>query len=1057
MPDEEIFRLTGDTSNAREALLGLVGVLNTSVEAVDRLATAVNGMGSLGALDNIGAKFASMAMELETDSVMIDGVKTSLASLAATEGEAAARASEEAAAERALADARAQLVGTLMAEVDAEKIGIQAMQEMAAEEKNAARAALELSAANQTVSEKALGALPGVTQLGEATKSLKETGAGLTPILDENGRATGAFAYQAGAASPRVEELKKQGQALMAGMKDTSTETDKATLTFSKMVTNIADAVNEYMALIMVLQMGGQAIASFVALGAGIIDSFNVIQGMTASTDAQMQQWASDVGALDTKYGQLMTDAVPALDLITRAGFQAGDATTVLDNAMLLTDSTGTKLSETTKAMTLAMNIYGLGASQARDVSLQLFNALSTSTLPLSSFVSLIDQSGLTAKNLGISLGDLITQIGFAGKMMGGSSLTIREFQGILDGLTTFTELSAAAMTKLAAGFDLAAFSAQNDVSKFLDLAKAADGNLKSFTGMIGGSQNAQTALDNLGISTHQLAVNAANLGLAFDPVRYNALDAAGKLFYLATIADFSSTKFTALTKGGLEPATAAFLGLMGSMDAAGKHLADLNPHFDLAKFKLLDFAQQLHYVADFVGGTTTDAFAKFVGGLKNVPLAVAIMNTEMDKTPGHMKTASDAVAHHGGAYKAMEQLVADSSTKYEADLQKQQDAADRVAKDVEHQTAGMSSAWQHMSTSFVTLFGPAIAGTMQWVAGQMDFLATHSAETVLGLMTPWQGIPNFFSHLFGDMFANLDPMWTGFKDFLTQISALAVLQIEQKFSAGWKTITDGVMGFVHAVSDWFVWLMHNLVGGSIVPDMVAKITTSFTTGATNWLAAIVKGVTDIVGAFVKLPADVMFWVNMMVTQMLGALNTAASSLFTSGVHIVQSLADGIMANIGAAVAAAWNVATAVANALAHHSPPKEGPMKDDDTWAPNFMAQFTAGITDNIGKLRTASLLAAQSVGSGMNMSSPMGSIGSSSLSSALAPTNALLRQLVSQASIGSPAMGPLGTVNQQFGNVNFNGVGMNNLNQMYQQFNRMAGLAHEASQRGSVSGMGW
>src|SRR5258708_12164385 len=100
-----------------------------------------------------------MAMELETDSVMIDGVKTSLASLVAAEVEAAARASEEAAAERALADARAQLIGTLMAEVDAEKIGIQAMQQIAAAEKNAARAPLDLSAANQTLSDKPLGAL----------------------------------------------------------------------------------------------------------------------------------------------------------------------------------------------------------------------------------------------------------------------------------------------------------------------------------------------------------------------------------------------------------------------------------------------------------------------------------------------------------------------------------------------------------------------------------------------------------------------------------------------------------------------------------------------------------------------------------------------------------------------------------------------------------------------------------------------------------------------------------------------------------------------------------
>ena len=129
--------------------------------------------------------------------------------------------------------------------------------------------------------------------------------------------------------------------------------------------------------------------------------------------------------------------------------------------------------------------------------------------------------------------------------------------------------------------------------------------------------------------------------------------------------------------------------------------------------------------------------------------------------------------------------------------------------------------------------------------------------------------------------------------------------------------------------------------------------------------------------------------------------------------------------------------------------------MKDDDTWAPNFMAQFTAGITDNIGKLRTASLLAAQSVGSGMNMGSlPSG--GNNAMVGVLNQILGALRQQSSQGSIGRSALpGNLGSVTQQFGPVSFNGV--QNMQQLYAQLNKLAGYAGEDSQRGATSGLGY
>jgi tape measure domain-containing protein len=117
-----------------------------------------------------------------------------------------------------------------------------------------------------------------------------------------------------------------------------------------------------------------------------------------------------------------------------------------------------------------------------------------------------------------------------------------------------------------------------------------------------------------------------------------------------------------------------------------------------------------------------------------------------------------------------------------------------------------------------------------------------------------------------------------------------------------------------------FQWLYDELVGHSIIPDLINKIT----------------------GFFTGLPGQAVKWMtdfgNSIVNTIRGFINKVGQ--------------------------AASDVAGAISSHL-HFSLPDTGPLADSDKWMPDFGDMLTQGLNAQVGKVRLASLNVAASIAS--------------------------------------------------------------------------------------------
>ncbi len=149
-------------------------------------------------------------------------------------------------------------------------------------------------------------------------------------------------------------------------------------------------------------------------------------------------------------------------------------------------------------------------------------------------------------------------------------------------------------------------------------------------------------------------------------------------------------------------------------------------------------------------------------------------------------------------------------------------------------------------------------------------------------------------------------------------------------FASTW--IHDKISWLVNTVVGFFKWLYQQLVGGSIIPDLINSIV--------SW--------------FAQLPGRVLSAIASLASRLAGFFSGLASSAFNWGLHIIQNLASGILAGISAAIAAAQAIADAVKRILGH-SKPTEGPLKDDDLWGAHFVDNFVKGILAGAPRVQAA------------------------------------------------------------------------------------------------------
>jgi TP901 family phage tail tape measure protein len=296
------------------------------------------------------------------------------------------------------------------------------------------------------------------------------------------------------------------------------------------------------------------------------------------------------------------------------------------------------------------------------------------------------------------------------------------------------------------------------------------------------------------------------------------------------------------------------------------------------------------------------------------------------------------------------------------------------------------------------------ISGLAIVLSGIMDFFS--------GTMKVVSGALNFLHDLFTGNFkklgSDLGEIWSGI--------SLQFKGIWEIISGIFLTALNGIAGFFSGFMDTIIkiWtdLANQLVGHSIIPDMVNAIIAWFTKVPTFIISVMTKVANDIKATWTAIYTTVTTFVvniyNAIVTEFTKVKTAITAAWVAIGViftnawnnYIVRPLTDlaakftawaqtqitnagtwgtNMMKGFGQAITIGMSfvtnpigtVATNIANILGFHSPPPVGPLAQSNTWMPNMMAMFGQGISANTTKVTVpVNTMASQVANSMQNMS---------------------------------------------------------------------------------------
>jgi TP901 family phage tail tape measure protein len=185
------------------------------------------------------------------------------------------------------------------------------------------------------------------------------------------------------------------------------------------------------------------------------------------------------------------------------------------------------------------------------------------------------------------------------------------------------------------------------------------------------------------------------------------------------------------------------------------------------------------------------------------------------------------------------------------------------------------------------------------------------------------------------DMLDMFKGIWDGMKSML---------------SGAWGIIKGIFMVMVEEIVGFFTWLWNQLVGHSIIPDMI--------NGIVSW--------------FEQLPGRAMAFVSNLVTNITNTLGGLGAKALGWAGDMISQFVQGIENGITSIGNAASKIASAISSHL-HFSKPDVGPLVDVDNWMPDFGDLLAKGINDQIGKVSHASLNLASTMNMNLNPNAGM------------------------------------------------------------------------------------
>ena len=293
-------------------------------------------------------------------------------------------------------------------------------------------------------------------------------------------------------------------------------------------------------------------------------------------------------------------------------------------------------------------------------------------------------------------------------------------------------------------------------------------------------------------------------------------------------------------------------------------------------------------------------------------------------------------------------------------------------------------------------------------------FIAIGVAVVALGVLiyTHWDAIKKFLGEVWAEIEKLATEIWNGIKTFFStlwqdikNIASETWEGIKTVLREAWDSIADTVKGFVEGIANFFKWLYnHNYYFKDLVDGIYnnfiwirdkAKEIWNFIWNdimlpVYNWLKDTFSAIWDSIKTSIGtawdnvkesfttvwnyLKDDLMVplydwfkdtfssvWdkVKIAVIDAWNGIREAVGSIVKDalnwGENLINNIVQGINNKIADVENAAKNVASKISNFLGFHSPAKEGPGSDADTWAPNFIDMYSKGFLDSINKISGA------------------------------------------------------------------------------------------------------
>lgn len=241
---------------------------------------------------------------------------------------------------------------------------------------------------------------------------------------------------------------------------------------------------------------------------------------------------------------------------------------------------------------------------------------------------------------------------------------------------------------------------------------------------------------------------------------------------------------------------------------------------------------------------------------------------------------------------------------------------------------ADIQAKWQEIQnavSSAMTFIQNTISNIWNSISSTVSSVLSSIQSTASNI---WNNIKNTVSNTLNSIKSTVSNIWNSIKSAISS----AMSSIQSTVSNIWNSIRSTVSNAVNNIRSTAVSVFNSIVSG-------------ISSALSGIYSAVVSGFSSAINYIRSLPGQAVGW----------------------GRDFINGLKSGIMAGVNGIVSAVSGLASKICSFL-HFSRPDEGPLRDYETWMPDFMEGIASGIYDNIGLVQKAVDAVSGTINSTMN-----------------------------------------------------------------------------------------